>query len=128
MKGSMMFDYMAIKLNKYSTNTSNINCRGTSWNCGYVDAVMSHRYFRPRKFTIDTNGKRSTKLTLDDEEHDEYILAYRHSSKVQNIGPHDLYTRWRIKGNKFKWRPNEHEILEPESGTETDSDSSYEPD
>ncbi len=123
MKDSMMFNFMAIKFNKYRILTSNRNCRGTPWNCGYVDAVMKHRYYRPRKFTIDTNGKRSTKLSLDDEEHDEYTAAYLHASLVQEIGPPDLFPTWRIKGNRFKWKPEEHENLEPESGTETDSDS-----
>jgi len=128
MKDSLIFDFMAIRFNKYRTNTNTINSRGTPWNCGYVDAVMGHRYFRPRKFTINTNGERSTKLTLEDEEHHEYLVSYRHSSKLQMIGPHDLFPRWRIEGNPFKWKPNEHEHLEPESGTETDSDSDFEPD
>ena len=128
MKDSMMFGFMVIKHNKYRINTSNRNSRGTPWNCGYVDAIKGHRFFRPRKFTINTNGERSTKLTLNDEEHHEYVVSYRHSSKVQNIGPRDLYPRWRIKRNPFKWKPEEHENLEPESGTQTDSDSDFEPD
>ena len=89
---------------------------------------MGHRYFRPRKFTIKPNGERSTKLSLTDEEYNEYIVSYRHSSKLQNvIGPRDLFPRWRIKGNPFIFHPNEDENLEPESGTETDSDSNLEP-
>jgi hypothetical protein len=129
MKGSIMFDFMAIRFNKYRTLTSNINCRGSPWNCGYIDAVMRHRYFRPRKFTINANGERSTKMTLTDEEHDEYIVSYRHASKPQDvIGPRDLFPRWRIRGNPFIFHPNEHENLEPESGTQTDSDSEVEPD
>ena len=126
MNSSMMFHFMKLRFENYG-----LKLRGSPWDCGYVDALMHHRYFNPRAFTIKYNGERSTKVRLEEEEYGEYTVSYRHAfvgQRIGPIGPRDLYPCWCIKGNELKWRPHESEILEPESGTETDSDSSYEPD
>ncbi len=121
-KNAYIFDVMALRLEKHRRKI-----RGSAFSCGLTDTWIKHRFFRPRQFTITPEGQRSTKLTLEDEDYIEYMAAYLHSSRVQDIGPRDLYPTWHIKSNKFKWQPMEHENLEPESGTESDSDSDWEP-
>jgi hypothetical protein len=122
-KHSFIFDFMALRLEKHRRRI-----RGSAFSCGLTDTWIKHRFFRPRQFTITPEGQRSTKLTLEDGDYNEYVAAYLHSSRVQDIGPRDLYPTWRIKGNRFKWLSMAHpEREEPESGTESDSDSDWEP-
>ena len=120
-KNSFIFEFMALRLAKHG--------RGSPFDCGIVDTTMNHRYYRPREFSITPHGQRSTKLTLEDAEHDEYTAAFLHYSRGQNIGPPDIYPTWRIKGNRFKWNPQEHPSnSDPESGTASYTDSRFEPD
>ncbi len=124
-KNSYIFEFMALRLGKYKRQI-----RGSPFNCGLTDSWMHHRYFCPRLFTITPQGQRSTKMTLEQEEHDEYVAAYLHASRLQyHLGPSDLFPTWRIKGNRFRFKPQEHPLNpDPESGTETDTDSEFEPD
>ncbi len=120
-KNSFIFEFMALRLAKHG--------RGSPFDCGIVDTTMKHRYYQPRKFSITLHGQRSTKFTLDDREHEEYTASFLHYAPGQNIGPPDIYPTWRIKGNKFKWRPQEHPPnSDPESNTASDTDSGFEPD
>ncbi len=120
-KNAFIFDFMALRLEKHR--------RGSPVNCGMVDTSMKYRYYKPRKFSITLHGQRSTTYTLTDKEYEECTAAFLHYAPGQNIGPPDIYPTWRIKGNKFKWRPEEHPLNpDPESDTASDTDSSYEPD
>ncbi len=78
-KNSFIFDFMTLRLGKHRRRI-----RGSAFNCGLTDTWMKHRFFRPRQFTINPEGQRSTKLTLEDEDYHEYMVAYLHSSRVQN--------------------------------------------
>ena len=123
-KNSFIFEFMALRTGKQGDRM-----RGSPFNCGVIDAMMKHRYYCPRKFSITPHGQRSTKRTLNNQEDDEYTAAFLHFSRGENIGPADIYPTWRIKGNRFKWKPQEHPLNpDPESCTESDTDSSFEPD
>ena len=112
-KNSFIFEFMALRTGKQGDRM-----RGSPFNCGVIDAMMKHRYYCPRQFSITPHGQRSTKRTLNNQELDEYTAAFLHFSRGEHIGPADIYPTWRIRGNRFKWKTQEHpQESDPESGS-----------
>ncbi len=62
--------------------------------------------------------------SLEPEEYGEYLTTYLHAAfKFAHPSKTEaLLVTWSIKQRPFKWNPNDYELPDPETGSETDSE------
>ena len=99
---------------------------GCPAHCGFIDACLPRErgpVWDPRKFTRSGKYKIKIHRNIEEEEHEEYMIAWGHSVNQYRVRKlPDLIVFWRIKKREISENWDEI-MLREESGTESESES-----
>ena len=121
---STIFKYMAHRFEQMRGYSHGIYYEGSPFDCGDLDACHPRGrgvpVWDPRKYDAYESGRIKNHRWLEEEEHEEYTIAWLHSAAPYRVRSHpDVVVFWKIKPRKIP--ENENETLELESGSESAS-------
>ena len=101
---------------------------GCPAHCGYIDACIQTRpyvAFDPRKYAKLSNNRIRYHRDIEEEEYEEYEIAFLHSVKSYIVRRLNLVVFLRIKARALLYEPHDTMgfVSDTESDTESDSDS-----